>query len=194
MLVRYAVRTLGLGVRPLFTSSTPTAAPRFLDATLYKSIQSMRLSSSSSSTTSLPPNLSPPWQLDDLLGKERLAFETHGDNYLDQLPEGKLKKHALRAIETRKKMAVAFEKTYGPDWYSIMKEADRLYLAKEAEFDHRAALLGSPVNWKHPPQEHCQLAEERKAYRRSKEETKAKLRSKIGEERRNPESLLGLGA
>lgn len=185
MLFRCAVRTLGLGARPLLNPSTPTTAPRFLSAALYTGFQPTRLSSSSCDS-SRPSTLTPPWQLEDLPPREKKAYQEYGNNYFDHLTDSK-KTRALASQAARAQLAARLEEFNGPDWYSILKEIDRRFEAEVrnptlADFERRGALLGPVVDWRKPPPEHRQLSRDRKEFKRSSVDLKRKFREKILED------------
>ncbi|CAN8103385.1 unnamed protein product [Discula destructiva] len=190
MSFRHTIRALGLGARPLlnFSSSTPAAAPRFLNVAFYNTrLQSTRLASSSSSSSSSPslPNLSPPWKLRDLSKVEKEAYEKYGTNYLEHLTT-RQQTEARNAHRRREKCAKLREAELGPQWYEIIKAADARFYAEfeepiVAEFQRRAALLGPVVDPRKPPLEHRHLRDDKAAWRLHRTEKRKELQMEIKE-------------
>lgn len=145
MLFRHAMRPAGVVFRPSFISSASKSAPRFLNAALVvvTRLQPTRLSSSDST---LPPTLEPPWQASDLSQWEQKALAKHGPNYLDEIKRTRRRK-ALFAAQKRKQIATQLESKLGPDWYRMWQAARQRHVDENvtpllAEFERRRSLLG----------------------------------------------------
>lgn len=213
MLSRHAIRALGLSARPLLNPPTRTAAPRFLKAALTPRLQPTRLLSSTPgiqdiqdasalraggaeelsspetapTTPATDATLTPPWQVSDLAAFEQAAYEKYGPGYVEHL-DPKEKSLALRNARNRASAARYAERELGPDWYSVLKEADGRFRAEyeipiQAEFERRKNLIGPIVDYTKPPTEYRQLQDDIRAWSRGKDEKKRELRRQLVKER-----------
>lgn len=139
------------------------SAPRLLAFASFIRTRSrfqIRLSSDSSGPSNPKdlyeiPYLEPPWQFSDLLDWERELYLTHGPNYGEHVSSTKREICESRA-ESRRITAEIFEKDYGPDWYEIKVEAERLVEEREPwepqmnEFRRRKDLINrrNTMIWK----------------------------------------------